>query len=64
MNKSLRELGFTDEQLATFSAALEETGATVFAPCATTAYAALRLSDAEAAVVRASDDRQYTRAAK
>jgi protein tyrosine phosphatase (PTP) superfamily phosphohydrolase (DUF442 family) len=63
MNKSLRELGFTDEQLAAFSAALETTGATVFAPCATTArettaYAALRLSDAEAAVVRASDDRQ------
>ena len=58
MNKSLRQLGFTDEQLAAFSAALEKTEGTFLAPCAATArttaeYAALRLSDAEAAAIRA-----------
>jgi hypothetical protein len=59
MNKSLRELGFTDEQLA----ALEKTGGTVLATCGATArataeYAALRLSDAEVAAIRASNTEQ------
>ncbi len=55
MNKNLRDLGYTDEQVAALSASLEKTGATVFAPCGSTArdvYSILSLSDAEVAAIR------------
>lgn len=55
MNKTLRDLGYTNEQVAAFSAAIENSGATVFAPCGSTArdtYAVLSLSDAEVAAIR------------
>ncbi|MGY6163553.1 hypothetical protein [Paraburkholderia strydomiana] len=61
MNENLRKLGYTDQQVAALSTALEKSGATFFAPCAATAkdaYAALRLSADEVAAIRAPNAAQ------